>query len=100
MRFTDIRTGQKVEERFKGDDIIETITLTRRSVIFSYIDGDEYIFMDDEDFTPYHFKKDQIEEELLFIPEEGLPGMQVLTMDGQLLALELPQTVDMVIDET
>ncbi|MDE9567367.1 elongation factor P-like protein YeiP, partial [Xenorhabdus bovienii] len=39
-------------------------------------------------------------EELLFIPEEGLPGMQVLTMDGQLLALELPQTVDMVIDET
>ncbi|SFU41289.1 elongation factor P [Xenorhabdus koppenhoeferi] len=29
MRFTDIRTVQKVEERFKGDDIIETITLTR-----------------------------------------------------------------------
>ena len=56
--------------------------------------------MDDEDFTPYPMKKDQIEEELLFIPEEGLPGMQVLTMDGQVLALELPQTVDMEIIET
>ncbi|SFU41306.1 elongation factor P [Xenorhabdus koppenhoeferi] len=56
--------------------------------------------MDDEDFTPYHFKKDQIEEKLLFIPEEGLSGMQVLIIDGQLLAIELPQTVDMVIDET
>ncbi|WP_387467556.1 elongation factor P-like protein YeiP [Photorhabdus sp. RM323S] len=100
MRFTDIRTGQKVEERFKGDDIIDTISLTRRSVNFSYIDGDEYVFMDDEDFTPYHFKKEQIEEELLFIPESGLPGMQVLTIEGQVIALELPQTVDMVIEET
>ncbi|WP_350304757.1 elongation factor P-like protein YeiP [Photorhabdus viridis] len=100
MRFTDIRTGQKVEERFKGDDIIDTISLTRRSVNFSYIDGDEYVFMDDEDFTPYHFKKEQIEEELLFIPEGGLPGMQVLTIEGQVIALELPQTVDMVIEET
>ncbi|SUC09312.1 elongation factor P-like protein [Proteus mirabilis] len=57
MRFTDIRTGQKVEERFKGDDILDTINLTRRAVSFSYIDGDEYVFMDNEDYTPYTFKK-------------------------------------------
>lgn len=58
MRFTDIRTGQKVEERFKGDDILDTINLTRRAVSFSYIDGDEYVFMDNEDYTPYTFKKE------------------------------------------
>ena len=100
MRFTDIRTGLKVEERFKGDDIIDTISLSRRQVTFSYIDGDEYVFMDDEDYTPYLFKSEQIEEELLFLPEGGIPGIQVLTMDGQILALELPQTVDMEIVET
>ncbi|WP_370547316.1 elongation factor P-like protein YeiP [Edwardsiella tarda] len=100
MRFSDVRTGLKVEERFKGDDLLETITLSRRPVTFSYIDGDEYVFMDDEDYTPYTFKKEQIEEELLFIPEGGIPGMQVLTMEGQVLALELPQTVDMEIIET
>lgn len=100
MRFTDIRTGMKVEERFKGDDILEAISLSRRQVTFSYVDSDEYVFMDDEDYTPYVFKKDQIEEELLFIPEGGIPGIQVLTMDGQILALELPQTLDMEIIET
>lgn len=100
MRFSDVRTGLKVEERFKGDDILDTITLTRRTVTFSYIDGDEYVFMDDEDYTPYNFKKEQIEEELLFIPEGGMPGIQVLTWDGQILALELPQTVDMEIVDT
>ena len=83
MRFSDVRTGLKVEERFKGDDILDTISLSRRKVNFSYIDGEEYVFMDDEDYTPYIFKKDQIEDELLFIPEGGLPGMQVLTLDGR-----------------
>jgi elongation factor P len=71
------------------------VTLTRRYVDFSYIDGNEYVFMDKEDYTPYIFTKDQIEEELLFIPEGGMPDMQVLTWDGVLLALELPQTVDL-----
>ncbi|MBG6241357.1 MAG: elongation factor P-like protein YeiP [Candidatus Symbiopectobacterium sp. Dall1.0] len=100
MRFSDVRTGLKVEERFKGDDILDTITLTRRFVTFSYVDGDEYVFMDDEDYTPYIFKKEQIEDELLFIPEGGMPGIQVLTWDGQILAQELPQTVDLEIVET
>lgn len=99
MRFSDVRTGLKVEERFKGDDIVDTVTLTRRYVDFSYVDGNEYVFMD-KDYTPYTFTKDQIEEELLFMPEGGMPDMQVLTWDGQLLALELPQTVDLEIVET
>ena len=89
MRFADVRTGLKVEERFKGDDIVDTVTLTRRYVDFSYIDGNEYVFMDKEDYTPYIFTQDQIEED-----------MQVLTWDGVLLALELPQTVDLEIVET
>ena len=46
MRFSDVRTGLKVEERFKGDDIVDTVTLTRRFVDFSYVDGNEYVFMD------------------------------------------------------
>lgn len=100
MRFTDVKTGSKVEERFKGDDIIETIELIRRPVSFSYIDGDEYVFMDNEDYTPFIFKKAQIEEELLFIPEGGINGIQVLMADGEVVALELPQTVDLEIIET
>lgn len=79
MRFSDVRTGLKVEERFKGDDIVDTVTLTRRFVDFSYVDGNEYVFMDKEDYTPYTFTKEQIEEELQFIPEGGMPDMQVLT---------------------
>jgi elongation factor P len=81
MRFADVRTGLKVEERFKGDDIVDTVTLTRRYVDFSYVDGNEYVFMDKEDYTPYIFTKEQIEEELLFIPEGGMPDMQTVDLE-------------------
>ncbi|MGL5699301.1 MAG: elongation factor P-like protein YeiP [Kluyvera sp.] len=100
MRFSDVSTGLKVEERFKGDDLLDTVTLNRRFVDFSYIDGNEYVFMDKEDYTPYIFTHDQIADELQFIPEGGMPDMQVLLWDGQVLALELPQTVDLEIVET
>ena len=37
---------------------------------FSYIDGDEYVFMDSEDYSPSNFNKDVVADELLFINED------------------------------
>ncbi|ABC27127.1 translation elongation factor P (EF-P) [Hahella chejuensis KCTC 2396] len=99
MRFSNVRTGLKYEESFKGDDMLSTTQLERRQVAFSYIDGDDYVFMDNEDFSQYMLKKNDIEDQLLFLTEE-IQGLQVLMVDGQVLALELPQTVEMEVIET
>ncbi|SRR5690554_505413 len=99
VRFTNVRTGLKHEERFKGDELVTTVDMTRHPVTFSYVDGDDYIFMDAEDFSQYSFSKDALEEELQFITEE-IQGLQVLKVGDELIGLELPQSVDMVIQET
>lgn len=98
-RFAEISSGAKVEHTFKGDDMLTQIELGRHSVNFSYIDGDDYIFMDNEDYTQYPFKQDDISDELLFITE-STQGLVVLTVDGKHIGLELPQSVEMVISET
>lgn len=100
IRFSDIQTGLKIEKRFKCDDVFEEVQLFRRPASFSYVSGNEYYFIDDENFTSYMFKKDQIKEELLFIPAEGLPGIMVMLADEQIIGLELPQTVVLQIIET
>ncbi|MEH6534098.1 MAG: elongation factor P-like protein YeiP [Photobacterium frigidiphilum] len=99
MRLYDVATGSKTDESFKADEMITQADFRRHSVMFSYIDGDEYVFMDSEDYTPYNFNKDSIVEELLFITEDT-QGLQVLTVDDLPVAIELPATVDMVISET
>lgn len=98
-RFNDITTGGKVEHSFKGDDMLNTIDLSRHPVMFSYIDGDDYIFMDNEDYSQYNFKQADIEDELLFINESTV-GLVILTVDGKAVGLELPQSVEMEITET
>jgi len=99
MRLYDVATGAKSDESFKADEMINLADFSRHQVTFSYIDGDEYVFMDSEDYTPYNFNKESISEELLFITEET-NGLQVLTVDGSPVALELPATVELVIVET
>ncbi len=99
MRMYDVASGSKLDQTFKADDMISLADLNHRDVTFSYIDGDEYVFMDVEDYTPYHFNKDTITEELLFITEET-QGLHVLTVDGSPVAIELPSHVDLVIVET
>src|SRR5690606_28487778 len=99
MRFSNVRTGLKQEERFKGDDMLTTVELVRRHVTFSYVDGDDYVFMDSEDYTQYTLKTADIEDELPFITEE-IQGLQVLMVDDTVIALELPQSVELEIIDT
>ncbi|KMT65810.1 elongation factor P-like protein YeiP [Catenovulum maritimum] len=99
MRLYDVVTGAKVDETFKDVDMLNFADLTRRDAMFSYVDGDEYVFMDNEDYTPYHLNKDAIAEEILFVNEET-QGIQVVIIGESPVAIELPTIVQLVIEET
>ncbi|WPC72995.1 elongation factor P-like protein YeiP [Vibrio porteresiae] len=99
LRCTDLTTGARVDERYKSDDFLDTVEMNKRSVSFSYVDGDDQIFMDNEDYSQFTFKTADLEDELLFITDE-IKGMQVVLVDGKAVALELPASVEMVIEET
>lgn len=99
MRFTDISTGQKVEDRFKGDDIIHTTDLIRAPVSFSYQDGEDFVFMNTQDYSQYSFKQSEIVDELLFINEET-DGLIIMLVDDQPIGIEVPQTVELIITDT
>ena len=99
LRCVDLNTGARSDERFKSDDVVETVDMFKRAVSFSYVDGDEYIFMDNEDYTQFTFKKADIEDDLMFITEE-IQGVMVVLVDGNPVAIELPATVELVIEET
>lgn len=99
MRLYDVATGVKADESFKADEMINLADFSRHQVMLSYVDGDEYVFMDNEDYTPYNINKDTIADELMFINEDT-QGLQVLTVDGSPVAIELPSSVELVIVET
>ena len=99
MRMYDVVSGLKVDETFKDSDMLTLADLIRRQVMFSYLDGEEYVFMDNEDYTPYNLNKESIADEVLFI-DENTQGVQVVLVDGSAVGIDLPSSVELVITET
>jgi len=99
MRLYDVVTNQKLDETFKDSDMLNQADLVRRPATFSYADGDEYVFMDTEDFTQYMLNKSAIEDELLFISEDT-EGLVVILVSDSPVGVDLPQTVELDIEET
>jgi elongation factor P len=99
IRFNNLQTKQKLDESYKSDDLLKEADCVRQSVQFSYKDGDNCIFMNNEDYSQYEVNSEDIEEQMGYITE-ATEGLSALIMDGVLLSIELPQSVDMEIVET
>ncbi|KZY30890.1 MULTISPECIES: elongation factor P-like protein YeiP [unclassified Oleiphilus] len=99
MRMYNVATNHKIDETFKDSDMLSLADLDRRPVTFSYADGDEYVFMDSEDYSSYSLDKESIADELLFMAEDA-QGLLVVMVNEAPVALELPSTVELEIVET
>jgi elongation factor P len=99
IRFNNLQTGQKLDESYKSDDFLKEADCVRQSVQYSYKDGDNYIFMNSEDFSQYEVNTDDLEDQVGYLTE-GMEGLSAMIMDGALISVELPQSVDMEIVDT
>jgi len=99
VRFNNLKTGQKLDESYKSDDLIKEADFNRVDIQYSYKDGDNYIFMNMEDFSQYEVHADDINNCIEYLIE-GLQGLSALIMGEALIGIELPQSIDMEIIET
>lgn len=99
IRFTNLQTHQKLDESYKGDDLLKSIDCLRPQVQYSYLDGDLFTFMDMEDYSQYAINREDIEDQVDYLTE-GLEGITALIVEGNLLGIELPQSVSLTITDT
>jgi elongation factor P len=101
FRFTmySVPGGNKTDASFDGDDELKEVELLRRQASFSYKDGEAFVFMDDEDYTPYTLDADVVGEAAGYI-SDGLGGCFVQIIDDMPIAVQLPQTVTLEVVET
>ncbi len=99
VRFAHLKTKQKLDETFKGDDFLKEADCERVSVQYSYQDGDAYYFMNMENFEQYALDAEDLEGQVGYLTE-GFEGLIMLLIDNAPLALELPSSVALEIIET
>jgi len=99
FRFTlySVPGGSKYDLSLGGDDDLKEVELSRRQATFSYKDGDAFVFLDDEDYTPYALDADVVGSGFI---SDGLSGCYVQIIDDQPVALQLPTSVTLEVTDT
>lgn len=99
IRYNNMQSGQKLDETYKGDDMLKEADCEKVPVQYSYQDGEHWVFMNTNDYSQYEIPNADMEDFRYYITE-GLEGMLGLMMDGRLLTLILPASVALEIIET
>jgi len=91
--------GIKFDLSLRSEDELREVELSRRPSTFSYKDGEAFVFMDDEDYTPYQLDADVIGDAAGYITD-GLTGCYVQVIDDMPVAVQLPASVVLEVVET
>lgn len=91
--------GNKADATFDSDDNLVEVELLRRQATYSYKDGEAFVFLDDEDYTPYTLDAEVIGDDAGYITD-GLTGLYVQVIDDQPVAVQLPTSVVLEVVET
>lgn len=91
--------GAKLDQSFDADDELREVDLVRRAATFSYKDGEAFVFLDDEDYTPYALGPETLGEAAGYIVPD-LGGCFVQLIDEAPVALQLPPSVAIEVVDT
>ncbi len=91
VEMRDVRAGIKTNVRFRTQETVERVQLQEHEMQFLFSSGDEYTFMDQENFEQLTIPKDVIGDPVVFLTESMI--CTVMTYEGAALSVELPATV-------
>lgn len=98
VELKDIRSGTKLNVRFRSSESVERVHLDEKDYQFLYNEGDDYTLMDNQTFEQVTVQKDVIGEPAVYL-QEGMI-VTVSTYEGELISVSLPDSVICTIAET
>ena len=98
-KLKDVMAGGITDKTFRAGEKIKEVRLERRPIQYSYTDGNLFYFMSLETYEQIPLSREQLGEDQLLYLQENME-CQGLNRDGVVLAVELPQFVELEIAET
>ncbi len=98
-KLRNLITKNLVEESFRMNDQFEPAHVERKEMQYLYASGDSYAFMDMKSFEQMELSKEQVGQNVIdFLKEEII--CSITMCDGQILTVELPNSIELKIIET
>ena len=87
-----IPKGNVIERTFKSNEKVDVVDLEKRYMSYLYQDGEDYVFMDDNDYEQFPLPGSMIEEYLPYLKEEM--KVEVTFFEGNPVGLIPPNFVE------
>jgi len=97
-KLKEVLTGKVVDKTFNAGTKVETANVDKRTMQFSYKDGENYVFMDMDTYDQLTIEPNVVGDASKYLLE-GFDAL-VAVNDGSVLYIELPAAVELVIAET
>jgi len=97
-KLRNLRTGAMFEHRFRSADPIDKISVDEVNMEYLYNDGDDYYFMNTENFEQTHLTRDILGDSVEYLTANL--QIKVEFFDGKPVGIELPQAVILTVVET
>lgn len=98
VELKDIRSGTKLNERFRSSEKVERARLDQREYQYLFSDTDSHTFMDNETFDQITLNTEQIGEDQVRYLQDGMQVM-IESHEGDPIGVQLPDTVVLEITE-
>ncbi|MEM1240265.1 MAG: elongation factor P [Cyanobacteria bacterium P01_H01_bin.26] len=97
-KLKNVQSGSVVERTFRAGETLPQAILEKSVMQHTYRDGEQYVFMDMETYDEAQLSADQIGPQVKYLKEEM--EVTVLRWNGQVLEVDLPNSVVLEITET
>ncbi len=97
-KLKDLATGRVLELNFRAGEHFEKPDFYEKEMQFLYKEGDQYVFMDLQDYDQIYISKKELGEAYKFLKENL--NVYVLYYKGKIIGIELPNTVELKVIET
>lgn len=97
-KLKNVQTGNTIEKTFRAGETVPQANLEKRTMQYTYKDGDEFVFMDMQTYEETRMSSDNLGDRINFLKEEM--EVNVIFWDEKVLEIELPTSVVLEITET
>lgn len=90
-RIRNLLNGKMYDNKYRSGDSLESADIRNGDGVYSYFDGTDYIFMDNESFEQVGISADIVGDKMRFIPDNT--ECALLYWNGQLISVSPPKHI-------
>jgi len=98
VRIKSVLDGKVLDKTFKGNETVDTATVTTESAQYLYNDGTTFHFMNPDTFEQFELAADMVGDNAGYMKESDMVSLQ--SFNGRVINVELPKNVPLVVTYT